>query len=179
MKERNTWDTDYGGNSTSLFAFRKHFSIFFCSQNLNTLQLIFLMFIFFMYDRARAKYLPFWEQSWQTTTSYSTHVRWGEWNDLIITNVSWCLHAPSWGGESWESQEGCSVTQTAGSSQPSWLLWRDYLTTPIVLDHRVGRTVRSHVSCLSSFMLRNSSVSSHWMILNSRLCLVLTQWFQP
>lgn len=55
-----------------------------------------------------------------------------EWNDLIITNVSWCLHAPSWGRESWESQEGCSGTQTAGFSQPSWLLWWDYLTTRVV-----------------------------------------------
>lgn len=52
----------------------------------------------------------------------------------------------------WELREpgGCRVTQTAGSSQASWLLWWDYLTTQIVLDDRVSRTVRSQIWCLSS-----------------------------
>lgn len=67
-----------------------------------------------------------------------------EGNDLIITNVSWCLHAPSWGRESWERPDGCSVAQTASFSQTSWLLWWDYLTTWVVLNDRV------RVSCLST-----------------------------
>lgn len=99
-----------------------------------------------------------------------------EWNDLIITNVSWCLHAPSWGRESWESQEGCSGTQTAGFSQPSWLLWWDYLTTRVVFGWPSQNFMSSFFNVKEDVYIL---ALKYLFSLAQRGCVMLTQWLKP